>query len=197
MATERFLSIIPTPGQSHYLQIPTSFRPRSGLPCPNRFHLDNPCLPLLNHLRLNRLHSLNQFLLRICSRGRCPLDNLAPADATRTIVFTPGTSPFSSPGLERCPNQRSRKIVWTHRHQLRRYAKDRAMMVCEQGSDSVGCRPRPTAPSLLRLHLGPALREEAIITNTLCPITFSRSSNQGRTIPTRHRRPDPRQQVPL
>lgn len=80
---------------------------------------------------------------------------------------------------------------------LRRCANGLAMTVYEQGSGLADHHPHPTIPSLLHLHLDPALLGEVTTTNTQCPTTFSRSSNQAHNIPIQFRRLGPHQQAPL
>lgn len=186
-----------TRGQSRCLQTPTSLCRRFDPPCPIHFHLDDPCfLPLLILPRSEPLLSPNQFLLRICRR-RHLLDSQTLADAIRIIAFTPGTFPCFSPSLEPCPNRRSRKTAWMFQHRLRRCVNDQAMTVCEQDSGSAVCHPHPTIPSLLHLHLDPALRGGVTTTSIQCPIIFSPSSNQGHIVPRRLCHLDPHQRVPL
>jgi len=81
-------------GQNRCPRIPTSTPRPSGLPCPTCFRLSDPCSPLQIPPRLNRSCSLSRSPLRICNRSRYLLDSPAPADATPTITFIPGTSVF-------------------------------------------------------------------------------------------------------
>jgi len=107
-------------------------------------------------------------LLRIC-RGRCLLENPTPTDATCIVASTLGISPCSSHGLGRCPNRRLRRTVQIFWPWSRRCANDLATTVYEQGSGLAGHHPHPAIPSLLHLHLDPALLGEVTITNTQCP----------------------------